>query len=138
MNLQPRQLHCPAQPIELHKLKLKKLILEISGYDPETATCKVAVLPIETISPFFLSEKRLERSWISSVNLKITLSTYSSTRIYTRIEDSHLYILVMSQRCLLITLIRIFKAKVSWTLMITVMSSILYLLSYSLYNIIYF
>jgi hypothetical protein len=59
--------------------------MEILGFEPKITICKIAVLPIKLYPLEFLhkpiSEKRLERLRLTSINLKIILSTNSSTRI---------------------------------------------------------
>src|ERR1700710_2426290 len=67
------------------------IILEISGLEPEKPICKIDILPIKS---YPLKKKNIYKAFIlypkndsnvhdiSSVKLKLTLSTNSSTRIY--------------------------------------------------------
>ena len=94
--------------------------METSGLEPEMTTCKIVVLPIKLyplknkctyIVPLFSYPKNdLNVHDFISVKLKLTLSTNSSTRIIYK--D---------------------KARVIWTLISAVMSSLLYQLSYNLF-----
>ena len=69
-------------PVKLYPLLCKNIIVKISadkGFAPLYLDHESIMLLI-TSTCIYLSEKRLERSRFSSINLKIILSTNSSTR----------------------------------------------------------
>ena len=55
--------------------------LETSGLDPEITICKIAVLPIKLCPLLYYPRNDLNVHDITSIKLKLILSTNSSTRI---------------------------------------------------------
>lgn len=104
--------------------------MEISGSDPELTICKIAVLPIK-LYPLLSTKLYTHIFYTSNYKSMVTLFyknkfTWGVTRTPTRLPQKSL-----SFHCLPIPALRQFRAKVTWTLISTVMSSMLYRLSYN-------
>ena len=104
--------------------------VEIPGIEPELTICKIAVLPIK-LYPLLFTKLHTPYFIFLIIKLMGTLFytnkfTWGVTRTPTRLPQKSL-----SFHCLPIPALRQFRAKVTWTLISTVMSSMLYRLSYN-------
>src|SRR5271154_1750483 len=115
--------------------------METSRLEPEITICKIAVLPIK-LCPLFIiiyyPRNDLNVHDIKPAKLKFALSTNSSTRIFIFSYMIYIYIYIYILKIYIyvyIHYILYIKARVIRTLISTVMSSLLYQLSYGPYII---